>query len=208
MAVTVRKVANKAFRHEVQDMARQLMATLKPEFSRYLPLDDADFYKKTETWLVGVMLMKLELIVSECHHKISFIPPGTPYDSDWMLPVNEDGGGVTLNTDAEHRVRICLSPALISNVAEPDWPEAQPRDRHAMAILRDLAFDAELPDLELDAKIRKLDPRNSAYRKALLETRNFFPEKDGQWNSWPGCEFVYQAWVILDEVPDSTGSTN
>jgi hypothetical protein len=175
MLATVQKVKNKHFRdNEVPEMAKRQMAIFMQEFYGYLPVDDDMFVEKMERWLAEVMTMKLELLISHLHHKIAFIPPGTPFDRIWMTAESEYGGGVEIKENCQYRVCLCLSPALIGDVEETSWS------------------DKTSPELL---------PQN--FRDALLESRNFFPEEAGQWKGWPGSKLVSPATVIVEEVPSN-----
>lgn len=63
------------------------------------------------------MLMKIELLISHHHNKISFVPPETPYDTEYMRPWVEEDHMDILKPRTQYRVRTCLNPALIMGVA-------------------------------------------------------------------------------------------
>jgi hypothetical protein len=174
MLATMRKVRNDFFRLvEIPQMAREKMAILKEEFKRWLPVSDEAQKIHWEGWLERLMIVKLELLTSDCLYKIAFVSPGTPFDNRWMYPVTEVTGGFRPKEGVNYQVRICLSPALISNITEPDWPDANSAD---------------------------LDP--DKYRDALLQNRDFFSKEPGPWNNWPDCRCSSPAWVVLDPIPD------
>jgi hypothetical protein len=171
MLATIRKTTNKLFRDvEVPQMAKKQMAIFKEEFRRHLVPFENTFW---DDWLTQLMITKLELLISEKHHKIAFVPPGTVYDPAYMFAVDEHTGKFGIKNGVEYRVRICLMPAIIMDIPEQKWPE----------------YDS-------------IDCDPDKYRDALMASRNFFPETSGQWQ-WDGCPRASQAWVIVDEVrPD------
>jgi hypothetical protein len=172
MLATIWKVKNQHFRdNEVPQMAKCQTAIFMQEFEGYLPVNDGMFIEELEKWLAHVMTMKLELLVSETHHKLVFISPGTPFDRSWMEAVYESGGGVEIRESRQYRVCLCLSPALVGSVEDASWSDKTSPELHA-----------------------------STFRDALLESRDFFPEEAVKWWVWPGSKPVSKATVIVEEV--------
>jgi hypothetical protein len=177
MLATLRKVTNDQYReYKVPIMAKRQMAIFRKEYSRYLNLENEQLYEKLEDCLGSMMIMKLELLVSNSHNKVAFIPPGTLYDPAWMKQTGGDTKADIVQKNKEYRVRLCLSPALIKDVPEPEW-----QDGNALG-------------------------ERQNYRGALLQSRNYFPEETGQWKGWPNSRMASKAEVILEEVPSGAGS--
>jgi hypothetical protein len=65
-------------------MAKRQLAIFREEFPRHLNLQNERMYRKLEFVLAERMIMKLELLISPRHNRVAFIPPGTPYDPNWM----------------------------------------------------------------------------------------------------------------------------
>jgi hypothetical protein len=173
MLTTVQKVNNQHFRNnEVPHMAKRQLAVFLDEFEEYLPVNDDMLTEELQRRLIEVMAIKLQLLTFDLHHKIAFIPPGTPFDRNWMTAEFESGGGVSIKEDRQYRVCLCMSPALIGNV-------------------NDASRSSEAST--------ELQPTN--FRDALLESRNFFPKEAGQWKGWPGSHLLSPATVLVEEVP-------
>jgi hypothetical protein len=122
MLTTVRKVNNKHFRNnELTHMAKCQLPIFLEEFEGFLPVNDDKIIGELQRWLIKVMAMKLELLTSDFHHKIAFLPPRMLFDRDWMTAECEFGGGVSIKEDRQYRVCLCMSPALIGDVNDASW---------------------------------------------------------------------------------------
>jgi hypothetical protein len=178
MLATLRKVMADQYRnYEIPEMAKRQMTIFKQEFSRYIDFDNEEMSGQLEQCLNQAMIVKLDLLISRLHNKVAFIPSGTVFDSNWMSALDDYACPMVMKKNTKYRVRICVSPALIMNVPEPDWQDGNPPD----------------PENRQD------------YRDALLQSRNFFPEVRGQWNGWPGSLPAHKAAVVVEEVPRGAG---
>ncbi|KAL5117045.1 hypothetical protein ACEQ8H_005004 [Pleosporales sp. CAS-2024a] len=165
-------------KHEIPGLARTQMRVFVNEFLPYFPS-----LKKEQTlgylfaWLEEIMHWKIELLVAQDLHKIVFIPPGTPYDPDYMIGEDEDRAVIDSRHKDKYQVRICWSPALIGNISDSEWPN--------------------------DSDIHN-NPYK--YTDALLDSRNFFPEEAGKWRGWPDCKPIGKAMVLVEEIAALSGS--
>jgi hypothetical protein len=109
------------------------METFIEEYRDHVPqLQDAKKREPLESWLVDAMIIKMDLLVSSYHHKLAFPPPGAPYDpsivagedDDWWIPDKEHA--------SHYRVKVCISPALIKNVAGSEWTDEDSIDSRPM----------------------------------------------------------------------------
>jgi len=175
---TLDKIGNEYFRkNQIPTKAKSQMAIFIKECRSFVPwLDSAELRPMLDTWLQSTMEMKLELLVSNHHHKLAFPPPGAPYDKDTMEVQTEDENGQgAKNNPADYRVKICVCPALYTCVPEPDLPDSD-----------DPSFKAE------------------KYKDALLESRDFFPEEPGKYQGWEGAVLVSRAIVFVEKCPQQS----
>jgi hypothetical protein len=174
MIATIRKVSNEHFRtHEIDGIAKHQMEIFRQELREHIPsLDDEEKYVDLIDWLKGVMIMKMDLLVSNKHHKLAFPPPGASYDAHIMDGITEDNVAPKKGQEVHYRVKLCWSPAVYENIAEPEWTDANALDSHP-----------------------------EKYKEALLESRNFFAEEPGKYQGWEGSFLAAQAQVIIEEIP-------
>ena len=171
---TLFKINNKHFRdNELPAKAKHQMDIFIEEFRELIPWLDTKRAELT-TWLKYVMTIKIELLVSNQHHKMAFPPPGVPFDKETMHGFLENGDSPGLGEDwSKYRVKVCLSPALYKCISEPDWTD-----------------------------ISGFDPTTDNYKDALLESRDFFPEEPSKYHGWEGSFLVAQALVSIEKYPE------
>ncbi|KAI4694877.1 uncharacterized protein J4E84_001500 [Alternaria hordeiaustralica] len=171
---TLFKINNRHFRdNELPAKAKHQIDIFIEEFRELIPWLNT---KRTEltTWLKYAMIIKIELLVSNQHHKMAFPPPGVPFDKETMHGFLENGDSPGLGEDwSKYRVKVCLSPALYKCISEPEWSD-----------------------------INGFDPSTDNYKDALLEARDFFPEEPGKYHGWEGSFLVARALVSIEKHPE------
>ncbi|KAF2819218.1 hypothetical protein CC86DRAFT_375357 [Ophiobolus disseminans] len=178
-------VNNDYFRKtEVWEIAERQMTVFRQEFEDFLPMlrDEATFTVLVK-WMKHLLSLKIELLVSDGLHKVCFIPPGTPLHPDTMVMRPETELGDQVRDDpARYCVKMCVSPALVVGVREPQW---------STAAVADADGSAGFPE---------------DYKDALLTTRNFFPETPGMWQGREEPFVASPARVIVEKKPGTTSS--
>ncbi|KAG9184958.1 hypothetical protein G6011_11788 [Alternaria panax] len=175
---TIKKVQNGHFKeYKIRALAARQSEHFHDEFAKYLPLNqslDRDGFK-LKTWLHEAMQLKLEILVSDEHHQIKLVRPGTTFNGSWMTEIYEEGDSV-LAPDIQYRVRLFVCPALFSGINDTKW------SRGPVAIQ-----DAE------------------DYKHALLKNKDFFAEDSDQPRASLRDELVSPAMVLVEAVPQDGG---
>jgi len=144
---TLFKINNRHFRdNELPAKAKHQMDIFIEEFRKLIPWLDTKRAELT-TWLKYAMIIKIELLVSNQHHKMAFPPPGVPFDKETMHGFLENGDSPGLGEDwSKYRVKVCLSPALYKCIPEPEWSDFHSiTDNYKDALLESRDFFPEEP---------------------------------------------------------------
>ncbi|KAI4944095.1 hypothetical protein J4E91_008950 [Alternaria rosae] len=174
---TIKRIKNSRFKEfEIPTSATKQSVFIHAEFAKYLPFNEVRDTFKLETWLCGLMRLKLELLVSHDHHRIDYVRPGTTFDPERMTVVSDEHGGVRLASNARYRVCLCVIPALVSGIDDTAWPQGPTSSGEAQY-----------------------------YKLALLEARDPFADVSDQWKALLYGVLVSKAVILVEAIPKDMG---